>query len=262
VFELSVMLRGRLVGTSRFDQETVRIGRTPDNEVFVDNPVFSRSHAVIQRRGIVHVLQDLKTSNGTFLNGKKVSVANLNDGDRITIGKFTLVFSCPEARAAAVPVPGCGAATVALDIRGRASDLERNARTRAALLVGSDETYPLDRDVFLVGHDRVCDLLAGSWRTPRLAMIARGHGGFSLVNAAGHSVLQNGKPVPWQSWLKDGDRLELGGVAARFVLERDVGARHAPTPVKALNESLSVAIKKAEGRHLIGLLERWFDRHG
>ncbi len=114
-----------------------------------------------------------------------------------------------------------------------------------------------------MGYERVCDLLAGTWRTPRLAMIARGHGGFSLVNAAGHSVLQNGKPVPWQSWLKDGDELELGGVKVRFVLEKDVGARHAPTPVKALNESLAVAIKKNEERHLLrGLLDRWFERHG
>src|SRR5579864_5547305 len=116
------MLRGRLIATCRFDQETVRIGRTPDNEVHIDNPVFSRSHAAIQRRGIIHVLQDLKTPNGTFLNGQRVTVANLNDGDRISVGKFTLVFACPDAVARA-PLGGAGGgeATIALDPRARAA---------------------------------------------------------------------------------------------------------------------------------------------
>lgn len=269
MFELQVLLRGRVVGTSRFDQDSVRIGRTPDNDVFIDNPVFSRSHAVILRKGIVHVLQDLKTSNGTFVNGQRVTVANLNDGDRITVGKFTLVFSCADA--VPVPVDGGGekglegGATLKLDPKGRAGDLERHAQSRARLVLETGEEYPLHRDVFLAGSERICDLLVGGWRERRLALFARGYGGFSVVNVAGHSVALNGKPVEWQAWLRDGDVLDLAGTQATFVLEKDGGAkpRHAPTPTSKFGESLSLAIKRSEQRSKItGLLDRWFERNG
>ncbi|MEZ0227536.1 MAG: FHA domain-containing protein, partial [Planctomycetota bacterium] len=192
MFELQVLLRGRVIGNSRFDQDRVRIGRSSDNDVFIDNPVFSRSHAVIQRKGIVHLLQDMNSANGTFLNGSRVTVANLNDGDRITIGKFTLVFSCAHT----APVAGVGdgaalegGATMKLDPRARANDLERHAQSRARLVLATGEEYPLQRDVFLAGSDRICDLLVGGFWTSRLAMVARGYGGFSLVNVAGRDVL-------------------------------------------------------------------------
>ncbi len=267
MFELQVLLRGRVVGNSRFDQDTVRIGRSSDNDVFIDNPVFSRTHAVIQRKGIVHILQDMKTSNGTFLNGARVTLANLNDGDRITIGKFTLVFSCPDAVKVAGADPGGpsfeGGATMKLDPRARASDLERHSQSRARLVLSTGEEYPLQRDVFLAGSDRICDLLVGNWRTPKLAMVARGYGGFSIVNVAGRDLLLNGKPVEYQAWLKDGDILDLAGVEAHFIVEKESDKpRHAPTPTKGLGESLSLAIKRSEQRSkILGLLDRWFDRN-
>lgn len=265
MFELQVLLRGRVVGNSSFDQDSVRIGRTPDNDVFIDNPVFSRSHAVIQRKGIIHVIQDLKTQNGTFLNGARITVANLNDGDRITVGKFTLVFSCAEAVPMAVGGVGelLGGSTLKLDPRERASDLERHSQSRGRLVLATGEEYPLHRDVFLAGSDRICDLLVGSWRTPKLALLARGYGGFSIVNVAGRDLLLNGKPVEWQAWLRDGDRLDLAGVDASFVIEKEsVKPRHAPTPAKGLSGSLSLAIKRSEQRSkILGLLDRWFDRN-
>src|SRR3954470_19611037 len=108
MFELSVMLRGRVVARSQFDQDVVKIGRTPDNDVFVDNPVFSRAHAVIRRAGPIHAIEDLRTPNGTFVNGKRVTLCNLSDGDRISIGKFTLVFHCRDALALALVAAGGG----------------------------------------------------------------------------------------------------------------------------------------------------------
>ncbi len=257
------MLRGRLLATSSFDQETVRIGRTPDNHVFIDNPVFSRSQAAIRKTGILYVLQDLESQNGTFLNGQRVKVANLNDGDRITVGKFTLVFSCPElAGVATRPLEqaGGGAATLNLDPRARAADLERHSQTRALLTTREGEEYPLRSDVFLIGFDRTCDFLVGGWRVPRLAMIARGYGGFSLVNVAGHDVSLNGTPVEWQAWLRDGDALTFAGHEARFMVEKDGGVRHAPEEMRKPGEALHLAIERSERRSkLLGLLGRWFD---
>ena len=53
----------------------------------------SRRHAEIAQEGSVYVLVDLGSTNGTELNGRRVTRQELADGDRITIGATDLVFS-------------------------------------------------------------------------------------------------------------------------------------------------------------------------
>ena len=74
-------------------KETVRIGRDSDNEIQIDNPGVSRFHAEIYRQGYPFYVEDMKSTNGTYVNGTFVSwKVALNDGDRITIGKHDLIF--------------------------------------------------------------------------------------------------------------------------------------------------------------------------
>jgi serine phosphatase RsbU (regulator of sigma subunit) len=68
------------------DSENTIFGRHPDCDVVVDVGAVSRHHAQIQRRGDEHWLEDLKSRNGTFLNGQLVSgQQKLQAGDRIRI---------------------------------------------------------------------------------------------------------------------------------------------------------------------------------
>jgi FHA domain/zinc-ribbon domain len=68
------------------------IGRSPDCQVFLDDVTVSRKHAVIADRGGHWFIEDQGSLNGTFVNRKRVEVAQLSDGDEIQIGKYRLTF--------------------------------------------------------------------------------------------------------------------------------------------------------------------------
>lgn len=84
--------------------ELVTIGRSSTNHVFVDDPDASRRHAEIRRRGQHYHISDLGSSNGTWLNGRRITVPkNLEDGDLIKIGNTSLRF---VAAPVAIPLDG------------------------------------------------------------------------------------------------------------------------------------------------------------
>jgi myosin heavy subunit len=70
----------------------VTIGRTPDCAVYANSLSVSRSHAQVWMEDNQYHLLDLNSSNGTFLNGRKVEKAILSFGDLIKCGEFTMVF--------------------------------------------------------------------------------------------------------------------------------------------------------------------------
>ncbi|MFC2038089.1 FHA domain-containing protein, partial [Chloroflexota bacterium] len=73
------------------DQEPVRIGRAPDNQIVLDHPQISRYHAIIERMGVGRYrIRDLKSTNSVFVNNEKIEEAWLKEGDEIQIGPFRL----------------------------------------------------------------------------------------------------------------------------------------------------------------------------
>ena len=74
----------------------ITIGRETDNDIVVDNKLASRHHAIIQKIKDAYFLKDENSTNGTFLNGKKIpegKYVRLNSGDKITVGNMSLVIS-------------------------------------------------------------------------------------------------------------------------------------------------------------------------
>ncbi len=72
------------------------IGRSAECNIVVDNKLVSRVHAVIQRIRDVYFIKDENSTNGTFLNGRRIpndKYVKLNPGDKITIGSVNLVIS-------------------------------------------------------------------------------------------------------------------------------------------------------------------------
>jgi hypothetical protein len=74
------------------DERSVVLGRSRECDVRVDDPNVSRRHAEVRQEGATYWLVDLDSTNGTELNGKRVSRAKLADGDRITVGSTEVVF--------------------------------------------------------------------------------------------------------------------------------------------------------------------------
>jgi predicted nucleic acid-binding Zn-ribbon protein len=71
-----------------------RIGRSLQAHIRFDDPTVSRRHALVHREaGGVRMLDD-RSLNGIFVNGERIEMRELRDGDQITIGRFELYFMC------------------------------------------------------------------------------------------------------------------------------------------------------------------------
>ncbi|MBO5137441.1 MAG: FHA domain-containing protein [Spirochaetaceae bacterium] len=74
----------------------ITIGRSSDNNIVIDNKLASRHHALIQKIKDAYFLKDENSTNGTFLNGRRIPAdkyVRLNGGDKITIGNANLIIS-------------------------------------------------------------------------------------------------------------------------------------------------------------------------
>ena len=72
--------------------DLTHIGRNPASDIVLDDASVSRRHALITRRGERTVILDDRSRNGVHVNGKRVSEADLRDGDVIVCGHVTLRF--------------------------------------------------------------------------------------------------------------------------------------------------------------------------
>jgi FHA domain/zinc-ribbon domain len=69
------------------------IGRSPDNDIFLDDVTVSRKHAVLVQSGGEIQIEDLGSLNGTFVNRRRIdSAIRLESGDEVQIGKYRLSF--------------------------------------------------------------------------------------------------------------------------------------------------------------------------
>lgn len=80
-----------------FDESEVSIGRGDENAIVLDDGGVSRRHALISVQDGRHVLSDLGTSNGTFLNGRKIEKEPLENGDRFRVGAVEFRFELTTA---------------------------------------------------------------------------------------------------------------------------------------------------------------------
>jgi chromosome segregation ATPase len=76
------------------------IGRTPDNDIRIDAEFISRHHAVVLLYGTKTVVEDLNSTNGTFVNAERINRRTLKEGDIVTLGKseFRYVIRTPQDR--------------------------------------------------------------------------------------------------------------------------------------------------------------------
>ena len=88
--KLIVVFRNKILQEIKLAKETVRIGRDSDNEIQIDNPGVSRFHAEVYRQGYPFYIEDMKSTNGTYINGKRVSRYPLSVGDEVVISKHIL----------------------------------------------------------------------------------------------------------------------------------------------------------------------------
>ncbi|MBE3578590.1 MAG: FHA domain-containing protein [Caldanaerobacter subterraneus] len=72
--------------------EITSIGRSDECDIVIESPYVSAKHALIRKKGKRFYIEDLNSTNGTFVNGKRVKVARIKNGDIITLGDVDLKF--------------------------------------------------------------------------------------------------------------------------------------------------------------------------
>jgi FHA domain-containing protein len=91
--KLVLLFEGRVIRETAVTLgSAVTIGRLPDNTIVIDNSAVSSHHVRVAREGPQFVVEDLGSTNGTFVNGEKVTKKPLRHGDTILVGKHKLFF--------------------------------------------------------------------------------------------------------------------------------------------------------------------------
>jgi pSer/pThr/pTyr-binding forkhead associated (FHA) protein len=105
-FTLKITQVGAASEELSFETAEVRMGRTADNDVVIKDPSSSRSHARVYEEGAVWFVEDLKSANGTKLNGKTLKAPMpLKNADKIAIGDVTLEFVIAEGNDTVMGAP-------------------------------------------------------------------------------------------------------------------------------------------------------------
>src|SRR3954465_15944810 len=113
--KMIVSIDGVVIKEVQLTKDRTTLGRRPYNDIVIDNLAVSGEHAVLQMTGNEVYLEDLNSTNGTYINGKAVKKQLLQNNDTVEIGKYKIKYmnEAPGAtyektlimKAGSVPVP-------------------------------------------------------------------------------------------------------------------------------------------------------------
>ena len=246
--KLTLMFDDRELQECAVGTHPVTIGRLPDNSIVVDNPAVSGRHARVFREGNHYVVEDLQSTNGTFVNEKPIVRHTLLDRDVVLVGKHSLVFSQaggdqPEMAEAAPFVPDVGG-TMMLDTirqknllagietgtKGRAAGAQvpRTASPLAPSLVGvvrvvagrsAQNEYTLAGVTSIIGKTESAQIKLKGWFKPKIAAALARKGDGYTVTSMGAKTMVNGQQISGRRDLRDGDLIEVSGLTLEFHLK-------------------------------------------
>ena len=170
-------------------KDRTALGRRPYNDIVLDNLAVSGEHAVFQMSGNDVLLEDLSSTNGTYVNGTTVKKRLLLNDDTIDIGRYKIKYTNEAA-----------------------DDPSAMAQVNAVIKLlsgaGAGRQVPLVKVVTTIGKPGVA-----------VAAITKRSLGFVVTHAEGTQPLSlNGAVIGAEPVaLKDGDLLELAGTQMQFV---------------------------------------------
>lgn len=229
---------GETLSEYPLDQETLTIGRKTDNDIHIDNLAVSGKHAKILTILNDSFIEDLDSTNGTFINGEKINRHALQNGEIIAIGKHELTYVNDAADA------GTGDFEKTLIIRPDAAGMPEQDETgtnlekyigKIASDLASDGTAATEdtdtaRLKFLSGANKGKDLNLEKIITTlgkpgvQVAAVTRRPTGYYLIvvdpTSSPSNPLVNGVEIGKQAQpLKSGDEIEVAGIKMAFYHE-------------------------------------------
>ena len=231
--KLVLSLNGAVQGEFELDQERFTIGRKPENEIQIDNLAVSGKHSMIITILDDSFLEDLGSTNGTYVNGKLVKKHALKDGDVIAIGKHELKYINENAsdddedefEKTMIIEPGSASAAVAA--AKAAEDAGAAAAPTPQAGAPAASGMPLGRLTVLNGPiagkelELTKALITLGKPGTQVAVISRRPQGYFLthIESSGGFPVVNGAEIGAKAYqLKDGDTIELASIKMEFSL--------------------------------------------
>ncbi|MBI5743030.1 MAG: FHA domain-containing protein [Elusimicrobia bacterium] len=198
----------------KLDKPAFTLGRKPDNDIALDNAAVSGHHCKFYESGGTWFVEDLNSTNGTFVNGKKTLKAGLKQGDSVTIVKYSLLFTDESAAAKAdAPLPQQKAKTA----QGNIEVMENPADERKEFELTALSTY-IGKSAQASIPYKAGGLFGGG---PELAaVITMRPEGYYLNPIKEGYAKYNGGPLNEKVMLKDDDVIEVGSTRFRFFLKK------------------------------------------
>lgn len=212
-----VSIDGVVIKEVQLTKDRTSVGRRPYNDIVIDNLAVSGEHAVLQMSGNEVFLEDLNSTNGTYVNGKAVKKQLLQNTDTVEIGKYKIKYvneavSAGFEKTMAAKMGLTGLAPGVAGAKASATAGGPSANLNAAIKVMSGAAA--GREVMLV---KVVTTI-GKPGVAVAAITKRAHG-FVVAHVEGAEKLSlNGVRIGTESvTLKNGDLLELAGTQMQFV---------------------------------------------
>lgn len=214
--KMIVSIDGVVIKEVQLTKERTTLGRRPYNDIVIDNLAISGEHAVIHMAGQDVEIEDLGSTNGTYVNAKAVKRQELRSGDTIEVGKYKIRFlNETEGQnfektmifkpGMVPPVGGAAAAPRPMPQPPAAAPLAAVIRVMSGAAAGREVS--LQKVVTTIGKPGVA-----------VASITKRLQGFVLAHVEGPDMpLLNGAPIGSSPVpLKNGDLLELAGTEMQF----------------------------------------------
>ena len=224
--EIIVTLGGTVVNRYVFEKDIVSIGRSRDNDLFIENLAVSRNHARIRQEGGRFFITDLNSANGTFVNGKQITKSELSHNDTIVIGKHSLLFKSEVLSDVALISDAFGAERTMVVSR------VPTALLRVIRGKQKDQEFRVDKAEVTIGRGKGCGICLPDWFVGKEHAVIRRRGTAFVLRDVGswRGTKVNDQPVT-ETALKDGDEIQIGGTRFLFSLAEEAGTPPGVKPV-------------------------------
>ena len=218
------------------EKEIITIGKEKDNDIAIESLSVSRYHTRLIQKDDKFILEDLASSNGTFVNKIKIDRYELKEEDIILIGKHTLVFKKENEGSVTMPNPHFKERTGILDTKKHrellAKNLQQRAEKRDEIVVlkgiiayisdsGKVEEVQLNKKVTTIGKGNTADVKVKGFLVGKSALlIDKKPDGFYVSRGNGiNSPRLNGKSIRGKNRLRNDDFIDIGTTKMYFSIK-------------------------------------------
>jgi len=217
--KMIVSIDGVVIREVQLTKDRTTLGRRPYNDIVIDNLAVSGEHALLQMSGNQVHLEDLNSTNGTYVNGKVIKKQLLQNGDTIEVGKYQIKFidgpvsTSSEQRETVKADSNAAAESAASDMQtnfatipGEPGALQASIRVLSGVAAGRE--VALTKVVTTIGKPGIA-----------IAAITRRDSGFVIHHVEGADIpVLNGNLIGAEPvTLRNGDLIGLAGIQMQFV---------------------------------------------